>query len=88
MGSQMQVLIDLQENIKEGLHKDPTTLNIMNQVKEGKMRKFWMDNGFLYFGEHIYVPKSSNLHKGILRESHDSPWVGHPGQWRTLALLE
>jgi len=28
-GNEMQVFTNLQEKIKEGLHKDPTTLNIM-----------------------------------------------------------
>jgi hypothetical protein len=36
VGSQMQVLTYLQEKVKEGLHKDIATLNIMKQVKEGK----------------------------------------------------
>jgi len=40
MGSQTQVFMNLQENINEGLHKDPIDLNIMKQVEEGKMRKF------------------------------------------------
>jgi hypothetical protein len=53
MGSQVQVFTDLQEKIKEGLHKDPTTLNIMKQVKEGKTRKFWMDNGFCTLVMHL-----------------------------------
>jgi hypothetical protein len=45
----------------KGLHKDATTLNIMKQLKEGKMRKFWMDNGIFYFGDCIYVLEFSNL---------------------------
>ena len=63
MGNEMQVFTNLQENIKEGLHKDPTTLNIMKYVKEEKTRNFWMYNGIFYFGDHIYVPKSSNLER-------------------------
>jgi hypothetical protein len=60
----------------------------MKYMKEGKPRKFWMDNVFLYFGDHIYVPKSSNLQKELLRECHASLWDRNPRQQMIMALLE
>ena len=63
--------------------RDGTTLAMLKQVKEGKVHKFRTDGELLYFGEQLYVPKSNNLRKEVLRECHDSLWVGHPGQRRT-----
>lgn len=50
-GSQIRVLKELQNRIEEGLRVDLTTTNIMKQVKEGKMKKFFLRDGLLYFGE-------------------------------------
>ena len=62
--------------------------NIVKQIKEGKTRKFFLRDGFLFFGNRLYVPKSSGLRRHLLKECHDSPWAGHPGMRRSLALLE
>jgi hypothetical protein len=88
MKNQMQVLVDLQEKIKAGLANDPTTLGIMKQAREGKTIKFWLKDGLLYFGGWLYVPKSTNLLRDLLKECHNSLWVGHPRMQWTLALLE
>jgi hypothetical protein len=52
------------------------------------MRRFFLFDEIFYFNECIYVPNLINLHKDILKEFHDSPWVGHPGQFIKLELLE
>ncbi|KAL5831904.1 hypothetical protein ACOSQ4_017258 [Xanthoceras sorbifolium] len=39
-------------------------------------------------GNRLYVPKFGNLRKNLIKECHDTKWVGHPGQQRTRALLE
>ena len=39
-GSQIHVLEELHENIKEGLEHDHTLKKIMNKVKDGKKQKF------------------------------------------------
>ncbi|KAE8682280.1 Transcription factor VIP1 [Hibiscus syriacus] len=36
----------------------------------------------------IYVPKWDNLRRDLIKECHDTKWAGHPGQKRTMALLE
>ena len=60
----------------------------MKQIKEGKTRNFFLRDGFLFFGNRLYVPKSSGLRRHLLKEFHDSPWARHLGQHRSLALLE
>lgn len=39
-------------------------------------------------GNRLYIPISGNLRRHIMRESHDSPWVGHPERERMIALVK
>ena len=79
-GDQPQILLDLRQRVKEEMARDATALAMLKQVKEGKMHKFQTDGELLYFGERMYVPKSGNLRKEVLRECPDSFWAEHPGQ--------
>ncbi|KAM1160926.1 hypothetical protein TB2_000069 [Malus domestica] len=74
--------------VREGLSHDVQAKNIVEFVKDGKTRRFWLEDGLLYTkGKRIYVPKWGSLRKEILKECHDSMWAGHPGTHRTLALV-
>ncbi|KAL4572161.1 hypothetical protein LXL04_018930 [Taraxacum kok-saghyz] len=84
-----KITCDLTEKIKEGLNQDPLTQNLMKMAKEGKTRKFWIEDGLLLTtGNRMYVPKWNSLRRDILKECHDSKWAGHPGTHRTKALVE
>jgi hypothetical protein len=48
-GSQIHVLAELRENIKEGLQVDPTTKSIMKQVEEGRQGGSFFVTMLLYF---------------------------------------
>jgi len=49
-------------------------------MKEGKARCFSTDNeGVLFFGKRIVVPKDHNLRRNILDEAHSSQFFIHPG---------
>ncbi|KAI5674227.1 hypothetical protein M9H77_14591 [Catharanthus roseus] len=39
-------------------------------------------------GNQLFVPKWGNLQRELIKECHDSKWVGHPGMKRTIALLK
>ncbi|KAM1508653.1 hypothetical protein ACFX10_017925 [Malus domestica] len=74
--------------VREGLSHDVQAKNIVEFVKDGKTRRFWLEDSLLYTkGKRIYVPKWGSLRKEILKECHDSMWAGHPGTHRTLALV-
>ena len=64
--SEVQVLVELQENIIEALGSDQTTLNIMKKEREGKIKKCWVEDNLLYFHERIYMLKSAILHRELL----------------------
>ncbi|KAL4376298.1 hypothetical protein GQ457_02G009360 [Hibiscus cannabinus] len=79
---------ELLESIKEGLSQDPTAKSLVEYVKEGKSRQFWIEGELLYKqGHRLYIPQFNNLRKKLVMECHDSKWAGHPGMHRTLALI-
>ena len=41
----------------------------------------------LCFRDHIYVPNDPELHRRITSQHHDTKVAGHPGHWKTLALV-
>nr|XP_016483424.1 PREDICTED: uncharacterized protein LOC107804107 [Nicotiana tabacum] len=65
---------------------------IIKTIKEvkAKLSAFGKEeDGLLYTtGKRVYVPKWANLRRTLLKEGHDSAWAGHPGQKRTMALIE
>lgn len=71
---------DIRESIKEGLHYDPEARRLMELASQGKTRRFWIEDGLLLTaGRRVYVPKYGNIRRQIMKESHDTLWVGHPG---------
>ncbi|CAL8989012.1 unnamed protein product [Prunus brigantina] len=76
------------ERIREGLLHDPQAKSLLELVKDGKTRRFWLDDGVLYAtGKRVYVPRWDSLRRELPKECHDSKWAGHPGTHRTLALM-
>ncbi|KAH9328294.1 hypothetical protein KI387_000402, partial [Taxus chinensis] len=91
MHSESRVLLAeaMVEQIKEGLTQDPQAAELVKQVRENRTRKFSIRDGLLVFTQgRIYIPKWGKLRRELLHECHDSVWAGHPGQKRTLALIE
>ncbi|KAK8948956.1 hypothetical protein KSP39_PZI005193 [Platanthera zijinensis] len=75
--------------IKEGLQQDPLAKEWMQAAKEGKTKQFWVEDELLYTkGKRLYIPKWDNLRRELIKECHDTRWAGHPGQKRTMALVE
>ncbi|KAL9259847.1 Retrovirus-related Pol polyprotein from transposon 17.6-like protein [Drosera capensis] len=63
----------LLERIKEGLEQDLMAKSLVQLVKEGKSRRFWLEGGVLYTkGKRVYLLKWGNLRKEIIRECHDT----------------
>lgn len=78
---------DLLEKVWEASQKDSVYHKLVEQVKAGLIRKYWLDDGLLYVkGGRAYVP-SGQLHRQLLLETHDPHCAGYPGIERMLALL-
>ncbi|PHT78431.1 hypothetical protein T459_16483 [Capsicum annuum] len=77
------------DTIKEGMEHDPVAKQLLDLARKGKTQKFWEEDGLLYTtGRRVYVPRWKNLRRLLIKEGHDTTWAGHPGQKRTMALLE
>ena len=80
-------MADLIDRVRQEALQDSTYQNLVEQVKDGTTRRYWLENELLYStGGKLYVP-SSKLRRELLKGTHDTKWVVHPGEERTLALL-
>ena len=80
-------MADFTERVRQEAPQDPIYQKLVEQVKDDTTRRYWLENKLLYFtGRKLYVP-SSKLRRELLKETHDTKWVGHPREERTLALL-
>ena len=88
-GQVSQLHSNFLSRIRDGLYSDPQAVILMQLIKEGKARRFWVQEGLVYTkGNRVYVPRVDNLRRELLKECHDSLWAGHPGIHRILALVE
>ncbi|KAH6793421.1 hypothetical protein C2S52_003898 [Perilla frutescens var. hirtella] len=80
---------DLKNRIRELTKEDPTAQGLLNLVEQKKTRNFWLEEKFLKTkGNRLYVPKDGDLRRTIIAECHDTLWAGHPGEERTVALIQ
>ena len=80
------VCSEFQGVIKDGMQRDPEAKKIMQLAAQGQTKRSWVEDKFLLTtGRRIYVPKFGFIRRRIIKESHDTPWAGHPGQKRTRA---
>jgi len=79
---------ELQSRLHVSLDADTQMKSIMKQLKEGNMRKFFVQDELLFYGDCLYTFNSLGLRRYLLKECHEYPWSGHLGQCRTLELLE
>ena len=70
----------LLEQIKEAQRNDKGMTRIREKVKEGKAKCFTIDDeGVIWFGKRLVVPKDFELRRKILDEAHVSLLSIHPG---------
>ncbi|KAB5587753.1 Retrotransposable element Tf2 [Ceratobasidium theobromae] len=80
---------DLDDAIRDALRDDPKIKPFLEQLEAGKEVENWtFDNGLLSFNGRIYVPQEKELRRSLIESRHDAPSAGHPGQFRTLELLQ
>ena len=87
VGSLSSVVTDFKQRVRLEAAQDSTYQKLVEKVRDGTTRRYWLENELLYFREgKLYVP-SSKLRQELLKETHDTKWAGHPREERTLALL-
>ncbi|ESK82961.1 reverse transcriptase-rnase h-integrase [Moniliophthora roreri MCA 2997] len=49
----------------------------------------WKIEGeLLFFQDRVYVPNDADLRRRIVQSIHETPGVGHPGQWNTVEQVQ
>ena len=82
----LEIKSTLEDEIKAAQQLDAEILEIKEKIADGKANCFSVDdNGVVYFGDRLVVPKSGNTKGLILSEAHESPISIHPGSTKIFA---
>ncbi|KAF8757112.1 hypothetical protein RHS01_03964 [Rhizoctonia solani] len=89
--------LEIVTEVRSKLREDPSLEPIIQFLTEDadnappSIRKAYRDydweEDLLWYRGKLVVPDSEPLKEQLLREFHNSPLAGHPGQQRTLELL-
>ncbi|QRV82688.1 Retrotransposable element Tf2 protein [Ceratobasidium sp. AG-Ba] len=78
----------LDDRIRDAYLQDERLNHIIEALQKNDKVKNWSwDNGLLMFKNKVYVPKDDSICKDILTSRHNNMAAGHPGQFRTLELV-
>jgi hypothetical protein len=79
----------LEQERYKGQLKDEKLKKIAEDIVIGKSPGFRMDdNGILWFGKRLCVPKDQSIRQGILREAQESAYSIHPGSTKMYLNLK
>ena len=71
---------NLIDEIKKAQHEDKGRMRLRDRISEEKLKYFNLDDqGILWFGKCLVVPKNFELRKKILDEAQESQSSIHPG---------
>lgn len=83
--------LSIEKDIQAALANDPVASDIIAALSDPKRREAFTeydhDNGLLLHKGLVYVPDSDDIKLRILRDHHDAPTAGHPGQAKTFELV-
>ena len=76
----LEIKPTLADDIKEAQKGHKSIEGLKRKVREGKAPGFSIDEqGVLWYGKRLCVPKKAELKDLILQEAHDTPYSIHPG---------
>jgi hypothetical protein len=80
---------------RKGYLEDPIPRSVLKALEEDAPRHPLLTlaecenrNGYLYYGNRLYVPDLPELKAKLLESCHASPVAGHPGSSRTYEILD
>uniref|UniRef100_A0A0W0G0B7 Reverse transcriptase-rnase h-integrase n=1 Tax=Moniliophthora roreri TaxID=221103 RepID=A0A0W0G0B7_MONRR len=87
--------LGMKEDIAEQLGPDDFHKSALEQLLEQGMPPIksvlsdWKIEGdLLFFQGRVYMPNNTNLRRRIVQSIHETPGVGHPGQWNTIKQVQ
>jgi uncharacterized protein (DUF2344 family) len=84
--NRIEKLLDQDESLEEILTFLQKGSNAPVYIKKG-FKDYSMEAGLLFYQGKIVVPDNKELCQDLMAAFHDSPIAGHPGQQRTLELI-
>ncbi|QRW23271.1 Retrotransposable element Tf2 protein [Rhizoctonia solani] len=90
---ELEIVTDIRAKLKEDPSLEPIIQFLTEDANNAppSIQKAYQDYDWeeelLWYRGKLVVPDSEPLKERLLREFHDSPLAGHPGQQRTLELL-
>ena len=76
----LEVKPTLIDRIREAQREDSEIWEIKENMSKGKAKGFHEDDqGTIWFGKRICVPRDAEIRKLIFQEAHNSPYSIHPG---------
>lgn len=76
----------LVERLREANKNHPGLAQLrQDAIADGEIWK--LSQGTLTFKNRLVIPEDNNLRLELIREAHDKPAIGHPGERRTLELI-
>ncbi|KAK3009745.1 hypothetical protein RJ639_014542 [Escallonia herrerae] len=84
-----RVAINIGRKIKKALTRDLVAQQLLKQVESGQTRQLWQEDGLLMTkGRRVYILRVDDLRRTLIRECHDTLWVGHAKGERMLDLFQ
>ncbi|ESK90661.1 pro-pol protein [Moniliophthora roreri MCA 2997] len=87
--------LGMKEDIAERLGPDDFHKSALEQLLHQGMPPIksalsdWkLEGDLLFFQDQVYVPNDTDLHRRIVQSIHETPGVGHPGQWNTVEQVQ
>uniref|UniRef100_A0A0W0F9J8 Reverse transcriptase domain-containing protein n=1 Tax=Moniliophthora roreri TaxID=221103 RepID=A0A0W0F9J8_MONRR len=87
--------LGLKDNIVEQLGPDDFHKSALEQLLhqgvppiKSALSDWRIDSDLLFFQNRVYVPNDIDLRRRIVRAIHETPGVGHPGQWNTIEQIQ
>lgn len=80
--------MSLTKQIRGVVKADAKYLKLIGDIEERVVCQCWVKDGLLHAkGGKLFVPKDGKLRLNLMKEDHNTRWVGHPGKERMKALL-
>lgn len=82
----------LAEQLRMSMTKDQIVTDALEAIKthgplpmKSELEDWIMEDGLVFYKNRCYVPLDEELRRDIVFRYHDSPSMGHPGQYGTLS---
>ena len=83
---------EIVKKIKKARDKNKKVIKAVEEMKKARVKmlrneEWQIEEGLVLKERRVYMPKNEKLRVEIIWLHHDTPIVGHEGQWKTVELV-